>query len=445
MQNSNPNSATPPPQPAEVVEHLFRHEAGKIVAVLTGIFGVEHLGLAEDVVQETLANALQTWPYYGIPQNPAAWIMRAAKNLALDAIRREANFRRKQEQIIQFFEHTSEGADEASFETEIRDERLRLIFVCCHPVVPEDAQVALALRTLCGFSTAEIAKAFLTTEAALAKKLTRAKQQIREEGVRYEIPRGSELAQRLDAVLQTLYLLFNEGYRASGGAQLVRTDLCEEAIRLTSLVAEHTAGNQPKTHALLALMLLNAARLPTRLDGDGNLLRLSDQDRAQWNKAMIACGLQHLARSAAGDELSVYHLQAGIAACHCTAADYESTDWQHILSLYDRLAEIDASPIVALNRAIALGKVHGAKAALEAIKSIQRSDKLRSYSLLYAALGEFETQLNNSTSAVEYFQRALELTEIPSERAFLTERLRACDTTAPQRAKAQHEAAGQRA
>jgi RNA polymerase sigma factor (sigma-70 family) len=409
------------------VEHLFRHEAGKMVATLTRIFGIEHLSLAEDVVQEALARALQTWPFYGVPKNPSAWIMRASRNLALDVVRRRKVFQNKQAEIIRLMDRESIAPDEAIFpEEEISDDRLRLMFVCCHPAIPADAQVALALKTLCGFGVTEISHAFLTTDAAIAKRLTRAKQKIRETQIPFEIPAGTELTQRLDSVLQSLYLLVNEGYKASSGENLVREELCREAIRLTDLLAQHPAGNQPRTHALLAVMLLNAARIPTRLDSEGNLLRLKEQDRTRWDQSMIARGMFHFEQSALGDEISEYHLQAGIAACHCAAKDYESTDWRQILSLYDRLVEFDNSPVVALNRAIVIATVHGPQAGVKAIAAIQDLKKLDSYYLLYAALGEFETQLNHSQTAAEHFRRALELAETKSERAFLFKRLQCC-------------------
>jgi RNA polymerase sigma-70 factor (ECF subfamily) len=409
------------------VEHLFRHEGAKMVAILTRIFGIEHLNLAEDVVQEALVRALQTWPFYGVPKNPSAWIMRASRNLALDVVRRRKVFQNKQAEIIHLMDRDGATPDEAIFsEDEISDDRLRLMFVCCHPVIPAEAQVALALKTLCGFSVAEISHAFLTTDAAIAKRLTRAKQKINQARIPFEIPVGRELAQRLDSVLQSLYLLFNEGYKASSGENLVREELCEEAIRLAELLVAHSAGNQPKTHALLALMLLNAARNPTRLDSEGNLLRLQDQDRTRWDKSMVARGMFHFAQSAAGDELSEYHLQAGIAACHCAAKDYESTDWQKILSLYDRLIEFDQSPVVALNRAVAIANIRGPKAGLQAVREVRGLKKLSSYYLLYAVLGEFEMQSGNLQAATEQFRKSFELAETKSERAFLLKRLQAC-------------------
>ncbi len=398
-----------------------------MVATLTRIFGVENLNLAEDVVQEALARALQTWPFYGVPKNPSAWIMRASRNLALDVVRRRKVFQNKQAEIIRLMDRDGVGPDEAIFsEDEIADDRLRLMFVCCHPAIPADAQVALALKTLCGFGVTEISRAFLTTDAAIAKRLTRAKQKIRQARIPFEIPGAKELGQRLDGVLQSLYLLFNEGYKASSGENLVREELCNEAIRLTGLLAQHPIGNQPKTHALLALMLLNAARIPTRVDSEGNLLRLKEQDRTRWDQATIARGMFHLSQSAAGDELSEYHLQAGIAACHCAAKDYESTDWQQILSLYDRLIEFDQSPVVALNRAVAIANIHGPRAGLQTVEGIRGLDKLSSYYLLYAVLGEFEMRTGKLQSAAEQFRRSFELAETKSERAFLLKRLQRC-------------------
>ncbi len=399
-----------------------------MVAILTGIFGLDHLTLAEDVVQEALARALQTWPFYGLPDNPSAWIMRTARNLALDVVRREKVFRDKEPEITRFMDRDGSGPDTVIFpEQEIADDRLRLLFVCCHPAIPAEAQVALALKTLGGFSVTEISHAFLTTEAAIAKRLTRAKQKIREARIPFEIPAGEELARRLEGVWQSLYLIFNEGYKASVGDKLVREDVCAEAIRLTALLAEHPAGNQPRTHALLALMLFSAARNAARVDDSGNLLRLKDQNRKQWNSPMIARGLFHLARSGAGKQISEFHLQAAIAACHCTAKSYNDTDWRKILSLYDRLMKFDSSPVVALNRTVAIAEVEGPQAGIEAVQAIPNLRELESYYLLHALLGEFESRLGNSRPAAVHFRRSLQLAQTRSEQEFLAKRLQACE------------------
>lgn len=428
---SDLDKCTPPAgDVSRLAEHLFRQEAGKLVSVLTRIFGLDRLQLAEDVVQEAMVRALQTWPYYGIPNNPAAWLTQTAKNLALDVIRREKLFYDKQPEITAAVDRWSGGpgiGDAPALDNEVKDDRLRLMFACCHPLVPQDAQIALALKTLCGLGVGEIAKAFLTSEAAIAKRLTRARQRIRELQIPFEIPAGSELSRRLDGVLQTLYLLFNEGYKASSGANLTRDDLCHEAIRLATLLAGHPMTNQPRVHALLALMLFNAARLAARVDASGSIVRLKDQDRSNWNRAMIGRGMRHLDQSAAGEELSEYHLQAGIAACHCMATDYESTHWGRISFLYDQWMEMTDSPVVALNRAVAIAKVKGPKAGIEAVETIRNREQLASYYLLYAVLGAFKAQLGEFKDAADHFRMAIQLTDIKSEQAFLSQRLRECE------------------
>ncbi|MDB6064365.1 MAG: sigma factor, subfamily protein [Pedosphaera sp.] len=424
--NTPPVSPTPGADVSQVVDHLFRHEAGKVVAILTRIMGLHQLQLAEDAVQEALLKAMQVWPFGAMPANPTAWITRVARNYALDRVRREQNFKRKEEEIIGAMEHALMGGPESEpvyTEEEIFDDQLRMLFTCCHPVISQDDQVALSLKTLCGFSTAEIAAAFLSTEAGVAKRLVRAKQKIREARIAFEIPSGQELSNRLDSVLQALYLLFNEGYKASKGEALVRQDLVEEAIRLTGLLARHPAGNEPRTHALLALMFLAGARLPARVDGDGSLLPLAEQDRSSWDRSMMSAGFAHLAQSAAGDQLSEYHLQAGIAAAHCAAEDYSATDWKQILGLYDRLIELNNSPVIALNRAVAISKVHGPLAALEAMETLRGVESMKAYYLFHAVLGQFHLELEYVELGHKHLRRALELTTVQSERAFLLGKL----------------------
>lgn len=426
MSTTSPSQDLESSQVHRLTEHLFRHEAGRLVSILTGIFGIHRLQLAEDVVQEALARALQTWPFYGIPANPAAWLMQTAKNQALDLIRRESSFIEKQPRIIEFVEQrmTEEtSGQEARFDDEIKDDRLRLMFACCHPVLPQEAQTALALKVLCGFSPLEIASAFLSSEAAVAKRLTRARQRLQEENIAFEIPAGVELPSRLDGVLQILYLLFNEGYKASSGDCLIREELCEEAIRLASLLAEHPAGNQPRTHALLALMLLNAARLAARLDDTGQILRLNEQDRTRWDQSMIQRGVIHLSHSTRGDQASEYHLQAAIAACHSLAPDAASTDWPRILRLYDHLLQINNSPVIALNRAVALSRVQGPEQGIAAVESILDRQPLDSYHLFHAVLGELEAQRQQFQTAAAHLRNALQLAQMASERALLTQRL----------------------
>ncbi|HUR56657.1 MAG TPA: DUF6596 domain-containing protein, partial [Opitutaceae bacterium] len=306
---------------------------------------------------------------------------------------------------------------------EIRDDALRLMFVCCHPSLAPDAQVVLALKVLCGFSTSEVARAFLSSEAAIEKQLTRTKQRIRDQNIGFDIPQGTELSARLDGVLAALYLLFNEGYKASAGERLLREELCQEAVRLTALLVAHPAGATPRGHALLALMLLTAARFPSRLDAQGDFLRLDDQDRSKWDQALIARGLMHLVEAAQGNEVSEYHLQAGIAACHCTAVDYASTNWSRILRHYDELNRLKPSPVVALNRAVAVAHLHGPQAGLDAIAEIPARDRLDAHYLLHAVEGELHWRLKDHRAAAESFRRALQLAQVGPEQLYLTRML----------------------
>lgn len=407
-----------------VVEHFFRHETARLHGALIRRLGIHNLSLVEDVTQEALLRALRTWSIGGIPANPSAWITRVAMNLALDALRHQQMATTKEPNVITHIEQMAPSAVVAGEgDSQICDDALRLLFVCCHPLLTPDAQVVLALKVLCGFSTAEIARAFLASEAAIEKQLTRTKQRIREAGVGFEIPEDEELSARVDGVLGTLYLLFNEGYKASAGERLLREELCHEAIRLASLLVTHPAGQTPRSHALLALMLLTSARFPSRLDEDGALLRLDDQDRSKWDYSLIHQGLFHLAQSARGSELSEYHIQAGIAACHCTAADYASTDWKRILRQYDDLYRMKPSPIVALNRAVAIAHLHGPQAGLEAIEATPERQRLESHYLLHAVIGELQWQLKNHRAAAESFRRALHLAQVGPEQLYLSRML----------------------
>jgi len=406
---------------SQLVEHFFRHEAGRLHGALIRLLGVQNIALAEDVAQEALMRAMRLWSIGGIPPNPSAWITQVAMNLARDHLRHHRMSLAKQPSIIMHIEHRLPKSPEPGVdENEIRDDALRLMFVSCHPDLPADAQVVLTLKVLCGFSTAEIAQAFFTSEAAIEKQLTRTKQRIRDAGIAFEIPVGAELASRLDGVLAALYLMFNEGYKASAGERLVREDVCAEAIRLLTLLVEHPAGAVPRAHALLALMLLTAARFPTRLDEHGALIRLDDQDRSKWNQDFIGRGLLHLAAAAQGDDLSEYHLQAGIAAIHCTAADYASTDWGRIVMHYDQLYRLKPSPVVALNRAVAIAHRDGPQAGLEAIESLPQRDRLESHYLLHAVRGELHWRLGAHEAAAENFRRALQLAHVGPEQLYLS-------------------------
>lgn len=419
-------------KPGQLVDNFFRLEAARMVSTLTRIFGLDNIDLAEDVVQDAMLKALQHWSYGKIPQNPSGWIMQVAKNRALDILRRQNVFQRKEEEIGKAIQEPAGPGDPVEFfaDSEVKDDQLRMIFACCHPVLPPEAQVALTLKTLCGLGVAEIARSFLTKEETIAKRLVRAKQKLRDARVPFEIPAGKELKNRLDSVLRVLYLLFNEGYNASQGADLIRWDLSTEAIRLSELLLEHRDCNIPKSNALHALMLLQAARFPARVGQDGSILLLQDQDRSRWNTAMIEWGLFYLDQSAEGEELSEFHLQAGIAACHCLAESYEATDWKKILSLYDILIEINNSPVVELNRAVALAKAHGPLAGLEALEEIRNKKTISSYYLLYAVMAEFKMELGAFHEASECLRKALQLTTLKSEQLFLTSKLKRCEEAA---------------
>lgn len=419
-----PNSATAAAQPARLVEHFFRHETGRLHGALIRLLGVHNMALAEDVAQEAMLKALRTWAIGGIPANPSAWITQVAMNLGRDALRHKRMATGKETAIVTHQEQTL-GTPAVAWETaqEIRDDTLRLMFVCSHPSIAPDAQVVLSLKMLCGFSTGEIARAFLSSEAAIEKQLTRTKQRIHDAGLGFELPEGEDLAPRLDGVLAGLYLLFNEGYKASSGDRLLREDLSHEAIRLASILVTHPAGRTPRSHALLALMLLTAARFPSRLDEDGTLLRLEQQDRSKWDQEMIGRGLRHLAEAAQGGELGEYHLQAGIAAIHVTAPDYGATDWPLILRHYDELLRLKASPVVALNRAVVVAEVHGAQAGLAAVDAIPDRDRIENSYLLHAVTGELHWRLKNHRAAAESFRRALDLAQVGPEQLYLSRML----------------------
>jgi RNA polymerase sigma-70 factor (ECF subfamily) len=390
-----------------------------MVSTLTRIFGPRRLDLVEEVVQDALLKALELWPFQGIPDNPAAWLIQVAKNRALDALRREASLAGRVPELARAF---PEQAMPYILD-EFGDDQLQMMFLCCHPSLGRELQVALTLKTVAGFSAREIAHAFLAQEATIAQRLVRGKRQIRDQHIEFEMPCGPELRSRLDPVLEVLYLLFNEGYSAHEGESLLRADLCDEAIRLARLLGSHPASDIPKTHALLALLLLNASRLPARVNAEGDLFLLRDQDRTLWNRGLIAEGLIELDRSAAGDELTSYHLQAGIAAQHALATTYDATDWADIAEQYDQLYRVDPTPVIALNRAIALSRWKGPEAGLAALAPIERHPALAHYHLLPATLGELWSELGEKEKAAEYFKSALDCPCTGPERRLLEKRL----------------------
>jgi RNA polymerase sigma-70 factor (ECF subfamily) len=359
--------------------------------------------------------------------------MTVARNQALDLVRRERTLLRARDELEREAElAVRQGALEQAVglldtDSGMHDDQLRLMFTCCHPALSRQARVALTLKTLCGLGTAEIARAFLAREPTVAQRLVRAKRMIREHNLPFAVPDAAELPARLDSVLDVLYLLFNEGYSAHQGEALVRRELCDEAIRLCRLLAEHPAGDVPKVHALLALMLLQASRLAARTDVDGNPLLLDEQDRSRWDRRLIRAGLEALSRSAAGDELGVYHLQAGIAACHAVAPTYAATDWREILAGYDDLLRLNPSPVVALNRAVALAMVAGPAAGLAELERIRDAPGMESYHPLHATAGELHRRAGDLPRALAGFLRARACTTTAPERHLLDRRITECE------------------
>lgn len=411
------------------LDHLFRKEAGRMIAVLTKVFGPSQLDLAETVVQDALLKATQVWPYSGIPENPAGWIMQVAKNRALDIIRRDRLF--ISDQSVLDLAHDPSHADStatALFESEIQDDQLRLIFICCHPVVPFEARIALTLKTICGFGVAEIARAFLAKEETIAQRLVRAKQKIRAERLAFELPEGATIGAHLDGVLETIYLLFNEGYTANGGDTLIRKDMCYEACRLGRLLAKHPSASSPKVHALVALMLLQASRLNARVDSIGEVILLEDQEREMWDQGLISEGLHHLSEAAAGKELSNFHLLAGISACHATARNFDQTDWPRILGYYDLLVGADPSPVLALNRSVAVSFIEGPAAALKLLREIGKAPAMAGYYLFPATKADFYRRLDDREKAATCYREALKLSATAPEKRFLLRRLKELET-----------------
>jgi RNA polymerase sigma factor (sigma-70 family) len=408
-------------------DDLFRHESGKIVAVLTRIFGTENLDLSEDVVQETFISALQVWALKGVPDNPSGWLFRAAKNKAIDVLRRNKFSRQidfsDPEKVLLRSEYTLTTLMEKLWrEDEIQDDLLRMMFACCHPDISEESQITLMLKTLCGFSTSEIAKAFLTTEDTVSKRLYRTKNFFREKKIRPQFPEPSQLSSRIASVLKAIYLIFNEGYNATHTEEFIRKDLLDQAMYLCRLLAENPHTQLPEVFAAMALMCFHASRIDSRVDEEGGIILLAGQDRRQWNRELIEQGNALLNKAAFGDTISSYHVEAAIACEHCMAASIEETNWQNILKYYDLLVALQPSSVVMLHRLMVVCKVAGVAKTLEEIEhSPFRKEWEKNY-LYFALLGDIYAATENR-KAKEYYETAFAMTQSEAEKKLLLKKI----------------------
>src|SRR5215467_14532859 len=415
----------PPPVPEQVttiIETLYRSESGRVLATLVRLLG--DLDLAEEAMHEAFAAALESWPQTGIPDKPRPWLISTARFKAIDGIRRRARFDGAQRDLVHYMEARIHEAalGQGEDDEEIEDDRLRLIFTCCHPALPPEAQIALSLREVCGLTTEEIARAFLVTPATLAQRIVRAKAKIRETPIPYEVPTPAELPERLGTVLQVIYLVFNEGYSAAAGAEVTRAELTGEAIRLGRLLTE--LQPEPEVMGLLSLMLLQESRRAARTSPAGELILLENQDRSLWNREQIAEGVALVERALKSRRFGSYALQAAIAAVHAEAESTAATDWRQIVALYNQLAKIQPSPVVHLNRAVAIAECDGPEAGLTDIDAVLEHGELANYYLAQSARAELYRRLGRTAEAKSSYEKALALTQQEPERQFLQERIR---------------------
>jgi RNA polymerase sigma-70 factor (ECF subfamily) len=416
----------PQPVPEQLsmsIETLYRAESGRVLATLVRLLG--DMDLAEESMHEAFAAALESWPKTGIPEKPRPWLISTARFKAIDTLRRRARFDGAQRDLALYMETRISEAPEEN--EEIEDDRLRLIFTCCHPALAPEGQVALTLREVCGLTTEEIARAFLVTPSTLAQRIVRAKAKIRETAIPYEAPTPQELPERLGAVLQVIYLVFNEGYSAAAGAEVTRAELTGEAIRLGRLLTElrpEPEIPEPEIWGLLALMLLQESRRPARTSPAGELILLENQDRSLWNREQIAEGVAWLEKALNSRRFGAYTLQAAIAAVHAEAESVAATDWRRIVALYDQLARIQPSPVVYLNRAVAIGLRDGPEASLAHIDAVLDDDELANYYLAHSARADMCRRLGRTAEARASYEKALALTQQEPERQFLQERIR---------------------
>ena len=399
-----------------------------MVSVLTKIFGAENLETAEDVVQQTFIDALQVWKLKGVPDNPSAWLYRVAKNKAIDVIRKNKHSQlydfSDSERVLLKSEYTLATTMENLWKEElVKDDMLRMMFACCHSAISEENQITLILKTLCGFSTAEIAKTFLTSEDTVSKRLYRAKEFFRQNKIKMEIPSEHELKKRTDAVLNSIYLLFNEGYNSTHSDELIRKDLIDEAMLLCKLLTENKGTQLPEVFALMALMCFHSSRIASRLTPEGEIILLSRQDRSKWNYNLISEGNAFMDKAAFGNKMSSYHIEAAIAFEHCIADNFEKTNWKRILELYDWLCKSNPSDIAEINRAVVILKLHGASAALTALNDLKDKNKTENYYLYQSLLGEIYREQNSKAKAKSHYEKAIELTHSDKEKKLLNEKI----------------------
>jgi len=404
----------------ELLDSLYRTESGRILATLIRLLG--DFDLAEEAMHEAFAAALSLWPESGVPGNPRPWLISTGRFKAIDTLRRRSRFDASQDELARYLEAQLSSAEKSNEEDSVDDDRLRLIFTCCHPSLPPEARVALTLREVCGLTTEEIAKAFLITPRTLAQRIVRAKAKIRETKIPYEVPSSEDLPERLGAVLHVIYLVFNEGYSAATGKEVMRTDLTGEAIRLARLLME--LQSEPEVVGLLALMLLQESRHAARTSPTGEMILLENQDRSLWNRQQIAEGVALLEKALKSNRFGSYTLQAAIAAVHAQAKSIAATDWQQIVTIYDRLLRIHPSPVVQLNRAVAIAMCDGPEAGLAQIDALLEQGELANYYLAHSARADMYRRLGRTVEARSAYEKALALTQQEPERQFLQERIR---------------------
>src|SRR6266436_4160652 len=409
----------------ELLDSLYRVDSGRILATLIRLLG--DFDLAEEAMHEAFAAALSAWPASGVPDNPRPWLISTARFKAIDTLRRRSKFDASGDELVRYFEGQRSSAERSNEANSLEDDRLRLIFTCCHPSLAPEARVALTLREVCGLTTEEIAKAFLTTPSTLAQRIVRAKAKIRDTPIRYEVPTPQELPERLGAVLHVVYLVFNEGYSAAAGTEVTRAELTGEAIRLGRLLAELQPGPKvigPEIMGLLSLMLLQESRHAARTSPTGELILLENQDRSLWNREQIAEGVALLEKALKSHRFGSYTLQAAIAAVHAEAESVALTDWRQIVALYNRLARIQPSPVVQLNRAVAIAMRDGPEAGLAHIDAVLEHGELANYYLAHSARADMYRRLGRTAEARSSYEKALALTQQEPERHFLQERIR---------------------